>query len=188
MTDDAHDTSDHRKKWPTPGPNEPIPSWPEYNQVKEAVDAYLDHEPDDPKWNDIWRALAAIMGDYQRNQFVEAFDLDEPAETACIRRLITGDDECPHSPLEAHDDPTGPAHKPTASDHATLWLDDGEPAVYSMHVYPGNIERLDAAVQPVVRSLRVCRRVGPRSQHPREVLVHLGNTVQLVFYPPERCR
>ncbi len=133
---------------PTPGPNEPIPSWPEYEQLREAIHDYLDHEPDDPKWSDIWRALAAIMGEYQRDQFVKALDLDEPAETACIRRLITGDDECPHSPLEADDDPTGPPHSPPASDHATLWLDDGEPAVYSMHVYPGNIERLDAVEPP----------------------------------------
>lgn len=51
-------------------------------------------------------------------------------------------------PLEADDDPQGPPHKPLASDHATLWLDDGEPAVYSMHVYPGNIERLNAAEPP----------------------------------------
>jgi len=47
---------------PTPGPNEPIPSWPEYEQLREAIHDYLDHDPDDPKWNDIWRALAAIMG------------------------------------------------------------------------------------------------------------------------------
>ena len=90
--------NDSDTDWLTPGPNEPIPSWPEYDQLKEAVDAYLNHEPDDPRWSDIWRALAAIMGEYQRNQFVEAFDLDEPAETACIRRLITGDDELPPQP------------------------------------------------------------------------------------------
>jgi len=34
-------------------------------------------------------------GEYQRDQFVEAFDLDEPAETTCIRWPITGDDESP---------------------------------------------------------------------------------------------
>jgi len=47
------------------------------------------------------------MCEYQRDQFVEAFNLDEPAETACIRRFITGDDECPHNPLEADDGQTG---------------------------------------------------------------------------------
>jgi hypothetical protein len=54
----------------------------------------------------------------------------------------------PHSPLEADDDPDGPPHAPPASDHATLWLDDGEPALYSMHVYPGNIELIEAEEPP----------------------------------------
>jgi len=176
---------------PTPGPNEPVPSWDEYNQLKEAVHDYLDHDPDDPAWDDIWRALGAIMGEYQRDAFAQAFDLDEPAEQACIRRLITGEDECPHSPLEANDDPTGPPHKPPASDHATLWLDDGEPALYSMHVYPGNIERLDSEEPPhnlwfdvfefaAEWGLEVS--VLPKSWY------NLGSTVQVVFYPPERYR
>jgi len=133
---------------PTPGPNRPVPRWSEYEQLEQALYEYLDHEPEDPAWNDIWRALGAILGEYQRDAFVEAFDLSEPADTACIRRLITGAEECPHSPFEAEEDPQGPPHKPPASDHATLWLDDGEPAVYSMHVYPGNIERLDAEEPP----------------------------------------
>jgi hypothetical protein len=38
------------------------------------------------------------MGEYQRDQFINAFTLDEPAETACIRRLITGDNDCPTAP------------------------------------------------------------------------------------------
>lgn len=46
---------------PTPGPNEPVPSWPEYNQLREAINDYLDHTPDDPAWNDIWRAFGAII-------------------------------------------------------------------------------------------------------------------------------
>jgi len=33
------------------------------------------------------------MGEYQRDAFVQAFDLDEPAEQACIKRLITGEAE-----------------------------------------------------------------------------------------------
>jgi hypothetical protein len=46
---------------PTPGPNPPVPSWEEYDQLREAVEDYLDHQPDDPAWIDIWRALGAIM-------------------------------------------------------------------------------------------------------------------------------
>lgn len=88
------------------------------------------------------------MGEYQRDAFLEAFDVDKRAETACVRRLITGEGECPHSPLEGDDDLDGPPHAPPASDYATLWLDDGEPALYSMHVYPGSIERLGAEEPP----------------------------------------
>ncbi len=184
-------TEDRDISQPTPGPNEPVPSWREYQQLREAIHDYLDHEPDDPAWNDIWQALGAIMGEYQRDAFLEAFDLDEAAETACIRRLITGEDECPHSPLKADDDPQGPPHKPPASDHATLWLDDGEPAVYSMHVYPGNIERLDAREPPynlwfdlfefaAEWGLEVS--ILPKSWY------NLGSTVHVIFYPPERFR
>lgn len=188
MTEDARDEHDD---WPTTGPNEPVPAWPEYRQLREAVHDYLDHDPDDPAWDDIWRALGAIMGEFQRDAFVKAFDLDEPAEQACIRRLITGDDECPHSPLEADEDPTGPPHSPPADDHATLWLDDGEPALYSMHVYPGNIERLDSEEPPhnlwfdvfefaAEWGLEVS--ILPKSWY------SLGTAVHIVFYPPERYR
>lgn len=178
---------------PTPGPNQPVPAWDEYEQLRDAVHAYLDHEPDDPAWADIWRALGAILGEYQRDAFLEAFDLDEPAETACIRRLITGDTECRHSPAEDDraPDPDGPPHAPPASDHATLWLDDGEPALYSMHVYPGNIERLDAQEPPhnlwfdvfefaAEWGLEVS--ILPKSWY------NLGTTVHVIFYPPERYR
>ncbi len=177
---------------PTPGPNEPIPSWPEYDELREAIHNYLDHEPDDPRWSDIWRALAAILGEYQRDQFIDAFNLAEPAETACIRRLITGDDECPHNALKADDDPTGPPHKPPASDHATLWLDnDGNPAVYSMHVYPGNIERLDASDPPYNQwfdLFEFAAEWGLEVSILGKSWYNLGSTIQIVFYPPERYK
>lgn len=134
---------------PTPGLDDPIPSWDEYDQLRDAIHTYLDHEPDDPRWNDIWQAFAAILGEYQRDRFVDAFELEEPAARPCIRRLITGEDECPchetrswedreRETIGARDDPP---HAPPHSDHSTLWLDeDGEPALYGMHIYPGNIE------------------------------------------------
>jgi hypothetical protein len=184
--------SNNQNDSPTPGPSEPIQSWDEYNQLREAIHEYLDHDPDDPAWQDIWRAIGAILGEYQRDAFVQAFDLDEPAEKACIRRLITGDDTCTHSPLKADSDPDGPPHKPPASDHATLWLDeDGEPALYGMHVYPGNIERLDAKEPPhnlwfdvfaFAQQWGLEVSVLPKSWY------SIGSTVHVVFYPPERFR
>lgn len=88
-------TEDQNTPQPTPGPNAPVPAWDEYRQLRKAVHVYLNHEPDDPAWNDIWRALGAIMGEYQRDAFLDAFDIDEAAETACIRRLITGEEMPP---------------------------------------------------------------------------------------------
>lgn len=189
---DIHDNNDGHEKWPTPGPNEPVPAWPEYRQLRQAVHDYLDHEPDDPKWNDIWRALAAIMGESQRDAFAKAHDLDRPAEKACIARLIDGRDECPHNPVGEDDDPNAPPHKPPASDHATLWLDeDGTPALYSMHVYPGNIERLDAAEPPYNQWFDLCEFASTYglelSIHPKS-WYNLGSTVHVVLYPPERYR
>ncbi len=105
------------------------------------------------------------MGEYHRDAFIEAHELDEPAETACIARLIDGRDECP--------------------------LDDGEPALYGMHVYPGNIERLDSDEPPHNQWFDVC---GFAKHYGLEISVHgkrwynLGTTVHIVFYPPERYR
>jgi len=156
------------------GPNAPVPSWPEYDRLRDAVEAYLDHDPPTPQYRDVWRALAATRGERQRTAFVEAFDLD-----------------CPHSPLEVDTDPEGPPHAPPASDHATLWLDadTGEPAVYSMHVYPGNIERLDAADPPYNQWFDVfqfARKWGLEVSVLPKSWYNLGRTVNIVFYPPER--
>ena len=80
--------------------------------------------------------------------FQNRADVERPAETACIRRLITGDDDCfcsdARSWIDREREQIGardePPHQPPHADHATLWLDeDGEPAVYSMHIYLGNI-------------------------------------------------
>jgi hypothetical protein len=178
---------------PTPGPNPPVPSWPEYTDLRDAVEAYLAHEPPKPQYRDVWRALGAILGEHQREAFANAFDVDGTAESACVRRLITGEAECPHSPLEADDDPTGPPHKPPASDHATLWLDadTGEPALYSVHVYPGNIERLNAVDPPYNQWFDLfafAREWGLEVSILPKSWYNLGSTVQVVLYPPERYR
>lgn len=185
-------TQNHNSdSWPTPGPNEPVPSWEEYNQLRDAIHDYLDHDPDNPAWADIWRAVGAIMGEYQRDAFVKAFDVDEPAKQASIRPLITGEDDWSHSPFEADSDPSNPPHKPPASDHATLWLDDGDPAVYSMHVYPGNIERLDAEELPYnlwFDLFDFARKWGLEISILPKSWYNLGSTVHVVFYAPERYR
>ena len=195
MTDngDRRD-SESTRSLPEPGPTAPASSWATYDRLEAALEAYLDADPSDPKWRDIWRGLAAMLGKYQRDAFLEAFELTAPAETACIHRLITGAEACPHraDSTAASGPPEGPPHSPPGDDHATLWLDaDDEPALYGLHVYPGNIERLDAVDPPYNRwfdlfdfaaewGLEVS--VLPKSWY------NLGSTVHVVFYPPERYR
>jgi len=180
MTDEHHE--------PTPGPNAPVPSWPEFDELRAAVEQYLAHEPPKPQYRDVWRALAVVLGEHQRAAFAEAFDLDEPARRPCVGRLVTGAGECPH---RGGDSGERPPHEPPAADHSTLWLDGGEPALYSMHVYPGNIERLDSAEPPHNQwfdlfafaehwGLEVS--ILPKSWY------NLGSTVHVVLYPPERYR
>lgn len=119
----------------------------EYRALEAAIKAY--READDlPPQDDLWRVLGNLLAADLRNRFQNRARVDQPADTACIRRLITGEDKCAcaetrswvdreQEEIGARDDPS---HKPPHSDHPTLWLDeDGEPAVYSMHVYPGNV-------------------------------------------------
>lgn len=185
--------------YPTPGPNEPVPSWDEYRRLREAVHQYLDHDPDNPAWDDIWRAVGAILGEYQRDAFIDAFGVAERADHACIRRLITGEEECVHTlepdagkSLFGPMDEEEPPHKPPGSDHATLWLDEnGEPALYGMHVYPGNIEQLESTKPPhnmwfdlfeFAKQWGLEVSILPKSWY------NLGSTVHVVLYPPERYR
>lgn len=68
--------------------------------------------------------------------------------------------------------------------HATFWLEEtGEPGLYGMHVYPGDIESITpsktadprpAATEWLVRSLRVGEWVGTGGWCPLEVLVQSG--------------
>jgi len=191
---------------PNPGPNQPVPSWDEFDQLRTAVRDYLNHDPDDPAWDDIWRALASIMGEYQRDAFIQSFGVEKPADRPCIRRLITGEEECTchdsrsweHRELETIGARDDPPHAPPHHDHATLWLDEeGEPAVYGMHVYPGNIESVtpSAAADPDqqrrngwfdvfawAREWGLEVGILPKSWY------NPGSTVHVVFYPPERYR
>jgi hypothetical protein len=38
---------------PSPGPTEPVPTWPEYDALRDAVEAYLAHEPPDPTYRHV---------------------------------------------------------------------------------------------------------------------------------------
>ncbi|RJX47487.1 hypothetical protein [Halonotius pteroides] len=189
----------------TRGPHPPDYKWPEYRQLEEAVEAYLDHDADDPRYDNIWRALGAILGGYQRDVFIDAFDLAEPADSACIRRLITGDGECSCSvrswkkrEREKIGDLDEPPHSPPHSDHATLWLDEnGNPAMYGMHLYMGNVEQVTPSktADPDQRQrngwfdiVNWAAEWGLEVSFMPKSWYHLGTTVHVVIYPPERRR
>ncbi len=90
---------------PTPGPTDPVPTWPEFEALRDAVAQYIEHDPPDPTYNHLSQALGAILGEYYREKFMQAHGLSEPAETACLARLIDGRDECPHNVVTQDDDP-----------------------------------------------------------------------------------
>ena len=176
---------------PTPGPTEPVPTWPEFDALRDAVEAYLEHDPPDPSFRHLSHALGAILGEHYRQKFMDAHGLSEPADTACIGRLIDGRDECPHNVLGGDDDPNAPPHAPPGDDHATLWLDaDGEPAVYSMHVYQGNIELrgTDDPPDSWFSIFGFARRYGLGVSVLPYSWYSYGRTVNVIFYPPERYR
>lgn len=45
--------NDRRDQWPTPGPNEPVPAWDEYDALRAAVEQYIEHEPPDPTYRHV---------------------------------------------------------------------------------------------------------------------------------------
>jgi hypothetical protein len=72
-----------------------------------------------------------------------------------------------------------------------LWLDeDGNPALYGMHVYQGNIE-MRASDDPPDSWFSI---VGFAEHYGLELSVlpyswyNFGRTVHVIFYPPERYR
>jgi len=119
----------------------------EYRVVEEALEA-LQLSDDRPPQDDLWRILGNLLAWELRERFKTRAGVNQSAETACIRRLITGADECSCSETRSwvarEREQIGarevPPHQPPYADHSTLWLDEtGDPVVYSMHVYPGNV-------------------------------------------------
>lgn len=176
---------------PTPGPTDPVPTWPEFDALRDAVEQYLKHDPPDPTYNHLSQALGAILGEHYREKFVNAHGLTEPAETACLARLIDGRDECPHNVVTQDDDPNAPPHAPPGDDHSTLWLDeDGDPAVYGMHVYAGNIEMraTDDPPDSWFSVFEFARHYGLGVSVLPYSWYNFGRTVHVILYPPERYR
>jgi len=71
--------------WSTAGFNPPVGTYDSYADLEQAVADYRDAADRDIQ---IKRALAAILVEDRRDRFVSSQNLSEPAETACIARLI----------------------------------------------------------------------------------------------------
>jgi len=128
----------------------------EYSAFLQAVRDYAsdDHEPGEG----IYRALADALEDDLCERFRSYWGVDAEADgPACIRRVITGDDECSCTSTRSWKDREleqvgareEPPHKPPYSDHATLWLDEsGEAVLYSMHIYGPEQEVVSRTAAP----------------------------------------
>lgn len=192
-TDGRHDEAvcEECRRYPSVGPSYPSPRWPEFEQLETAVEQYLDHDAPDARWDNILRPLSVLLAARQRRWFVEGNGLSEPAQRACIARLIDGLAECPHDDGWRTDELHAPPHGPPGDDNATLWLDgEGEPALYEMHVHhedmvhhggdPSNDRWLDVFAFAHHHGLGAT--VLPHSYY------HLGSAIHVVFYPLEEPR
>jgi len=159
-----------------------------------------------PRQDDLWRVLGNLLAADLHDRFQNRAGVDKPAATACIRRLITGEDSCrcsdTRSWVDREQEQIGacdePPHQPPHSDHATLWLDDdGEPAVYSIHIYPGNVLNYTPSktADPDQQQRNGWFDIVTWAEHwGLEVDVapvswyNPFRTVNILFYPPERYR
>lgn len=128
---------------------------PEYDALRDRLEAYAEDSRGPSE--DVRRLTADALGDHLRGLFTNYWGLEEPADgPACIRRVITGEDACDCRPtdywqdreLARDEDPPTPPHQPPFSENATLWLDDGRPVLYSMHVSWLEFERVPRAAAP----------------------------------------
>ena len=174
----------NKQDWPTSGFHPPVGPYEEYRELEQTIADYVNAADREAQ---VERAIAALLWERRRDRFASAHGVSAPAKTACIARLIGGHNECPHQLLEADNDPHAPVHSPPVDDHATLWLDeDGEPVLYSMHVYQSDLEH-DTGDRPANRWFDI---VDFARHHGLEIGVrdswyNPGSCQQIVFYPPE---
>lgn len=172
----------------------------EYSEFKKTVQEYAqsEHEPSE----DVYRVIADALEDNLRERFISYWGVDTPADTACIRRIITGETECQceQSWIDREREKIGardePPHSPPYSDHATLWMSDEKPVLYSMHVSSPEAETASKTAAPEGEQLRNgwFDIVAFAEEWGLEVGVtpfswyNLFSTVNVVFFSPEWSR
>lgn len=150
----------------------------DYAALMASIERYLeDHSGDDAV-----RAVADGLEDVYREEFEEEYNVEKTASTACIGRLIGGWSMCKHSGNRPKNTPEDfPPHKPPHVDHADLWLRDGEPAAFTMHLYDVGREVVEDVVSFAdTHDLLVSVEAGS--------WYFPGRTTLIVFYAPERLR
>lgn len=86
------------------------------------------------------RAIEILARKPTFRRFQRVYELDRPTGgRRCIGRLIEPSRGCRHPGGHDLDHP----HKPPHCDHPVLWLRDGEPAAYGIHLYDNSRETLD---------------------------------------------
>ncbi len=171
---------------------------PEYRAFVETVREYADG--DQEPGEGVRRAIADALSDELRERFKAAWKVDRTVDTVCVRRLITGEDECncDRSWIDGERETVGEGdklpHKPPHAVHSTLWLDeDDEPAVYSMHVYHPEIQMVSETADPDQRQRNGWFDIVRCAEHwGLEIAVmptswHIAfSTINIVVYPPEQ--
>jgi hypothetical protein len=112
-----------------------------YENGAPASDNLLNSDTNDPDQDNPLHVVGEMVQISERYKqvFIDRFELDSQAKTSCVRRLITGEMNCPHEPLSSSVDDNhashGPPHSPPVSGYENLWLDhSNQPVVYGMHI------------------------------------------------------
>lgn len=150
----------------------------DYRALVERINRFQEENSGD----DAVRVVADALEDVYLDEFKSAYVVDRASTTACIGRLIGGWGGCKHGWNQPRDVPDDhPPCNPPHSDHADLWLRDGEPAAFTMHLYDVDQEVLDDVLAFA-------------DTHGLEVSVEAGSwyfpgrTTLIVFYAPEGLR
>jgi len=145
-----------------------------YREFVSTVKEFADRDDED-----VVTATADALEDELRARFMDAHGVDATAETTCIAPLVAGWDDCQHVLPRKGDDGETPPHHPPHADHCDLWLDDGTPAAFTMHLYDVGRETL-ADLLDFADRWGLDFRISPASWY------YANRTGLVVLYPPER--
>lgn len=147
----------------------------EYTQLVGEIESSLD----ELGVTETTTAVADALEETLREGFKRGYNVDGTTDgSACVGRLVAGWNGCNHGMRRKGDDSDTPPHKPPHADHADLWLRDGEPAVYSMHLY-------DVQTKEIRDLLEFADRWGLEIEIHGSSWYYANRTVHIVLYPPE---